>query len=65
MKVYETGNIRNVVVMGHGGCGKTTLVEAIAYQTGITARMGKVTDGNTISDMIRKSRSVSFPFRPA
>ena len=37
MKVYETGNIRNVVVMGHGGCGKTTLVEAIAYQTGITA----------------------------
>ena len=50
MKVYETGNIRNVVVMGHGGCGKTTLVEAIAYQTGITARMGKVTDGNTISD---------------
>lgn len=31
MKVYETGNIRNIVVMGHGGCGKTTLVEAIAY----------------------------------
>ena len=65
MKVYETGNIRNIVVMGHGGCGKTTLVEAIAYQTGITARMGKVTDGNTSAIMIRKSRSVSFPFRPA
>ena len=60
MKVYETGNIRNVVVMGHGGCGKTTLVEAIAYQTGITARMGKVTDGNTISDYDKEEQKRQF-----
>ena len=68
MKVYETGNIRNVVVMGHGGCGKTTLVEAIAYQTGITARMGKVTDGNTISDYdkeeIKRQFSISTTLIP-
>ena len=68
MKVYETGNIRNIVVMGHGGCGKTTLVEAIAYQTGITARMGKVTDGNTISDYdkeeIKRQFSISTTLIP-
>ena len=63
MKVYETGNIRNIVVMGHGGCGKTTLVEAIAYQTGITARMGKVTDGNTISDYDKEEQKRQFSIR--
>ncbi len=50
MKVYKTQDIRNVVVLGHGGCGKTTLVEAMANVTGVTSRMGKVVDGNTISD---------------
>ena len=35
---------------GHGGCGKTSLAEAMAYLAGMTTRMGKVTDGNTISD---------------
>lgn len=50
MNIYETKQIRNVVVLGHGGCGKTTMVEAMAYVTGVTNRMGKVSDGNTISD---------------
>ncbi len=50
MNVYTTDKIRNVVLLGHGGCGKTSLVEAVAYLAGITSRMGKVTDGNTISD---------------
>ena len=50
MNVYTTDKIRNVVVLGHGGCGKTSLVEAIAYMAGLTSRMGKITDGNTISD---------------
>lgn len=50
MKIYTTDKIRNVVVLGHGGAGKTTLVEAMAYLAGVTSRMGKVDDGNTISD---------------
>ena len=39
-----------MVLLGHGGCGKTSLAEAMAYLAGMTTRMGKVTDGNTISD---------------
>ena len=50
MQVYTTDKIRNVVLLGHGGAGKTSLAEAMAYISGITSRMGKVTDGNTISD---------------
>ena len=50
MKVYPSNKIRNVVILGHGGCGKTTLTEAMAYLAGITTRMGKTDDGNTISD---------------
>lgn len=50
MNVYTTDKIRNVVLLGHGGAGKTSLVEAMAYLAGMTSRMGKVEDGNTISD---------------
>ena len=50
MNIYTTDKIRNVVLLGHGGCGKTSLVEAMAYVSGLTTRIGKVTDGNTISD---------------
>ena len=50
MNVYTTDKIRNVVLLGHGGAGKTSLVEAMAYLSGITNRIGKISDGNTISD---------------
>ena len=50
MNVYTSDKIRNVVVLGHGGSGKTSLIEAIAYLSGLTTRMGKISDGNTISD---------------
>lgn len=50
MNVYTTDKIRNVVLLGHGGAGKTSLVEAMAYLSGMTTRMGTIADGNTISD---------------
>ena len=50
MNVYTTDKIRNVVLLGHGGCGKTSLAEAMAYVAWMKTGMGKVTDGNTISD---------------
>ena len=47
---YANTNIRNILVAGHGGCGKTTLVEARLYLTGALERMGRVEDGTTVCD---------------
>ncbi|MGN1156092.1 MAG: elongation factor G, partial [Agathobacter sp.] len=60
MNVYTTDKIRNVVLLGHGGCGKTSLVEALAYLAGITNRMGTVADGNTISDYDKEEIKRAF-----
>jgi elongation factor G len=47
---YTTEKIRNIVLLGHSSCGKTSLVEAMLFNTGATTRMGRVEDGNTTSD---------------
>ncbi len=60
MNVYTTDKIRNVVLLGHGGAGKTSLVEAMAYLSGITSRMGKVSDGNTVSDYSKEEQKRKF-----
>ncbi|MBQ4425209.1 MAG: elongation factor G [Lachnospiraceae bacterium] len=60
MKVYETKDIRNVAVLGHGSAGKTTVVESAAYVTGVISRMGKVTDGTTISDFDKEEQKRTF-----
>ncbi|MCI7106318.1 MAG: elongation factor G [Lachnospiraceae bacterium] len=60
MNVYTTDKIRNVVLLGHGGCGKTSLAEAMAYLAGMTNRMGTVADGNTISDYDKEETKRQF-----
>src|SRR6266446_3460651 len=50
MKVYEGANIRNVVMMGHGHAGKTSLVSAMPYTAGATQRLGRVDDGTAPTD---------------
>ncbi|MCL1863062.1 MAG: elongation factor G [Defluviitaleaceae bacterium] len=68
MKVYSANDIRNIAVMGHSGCGKTTLMEAALHVTKITNRMGRTDDGNTVSDYdaeeIRRKVSVSSSLIP-
>lgn len=68
MKKYETSRIRNLALVGHSGSGKTSVTEAMAFKTGITNRLGRVEDGNTISDFdkeeINKGVSIGLSVVP-
>ena len=50
MGTYSTKNIRNIALVGHSGCGKTSLSEAMLFDTGATTRLGRIEDGATVSD---------------
>ncbi|MCK9267322.1 MAG: elongation factor G [Alkaliphilus sp.] len=62
MKIYEAKHIRNIAFLGHGGSGKTALTEAILFSTKLINRMGKVEDGNTVSDFDKEetTRGISI-----
>ena len=60
MKGYTSENIRNVILLGHGGAGKTTLAEAALAVTGAVSRMGKVEDGNTVSDYEKMEKEKGY-----
>jgi len=68
MNVYEPGSIRNVLLVGHSGTGKTTLLEAMLFTAGTITRMGTIEDGNTISDHdpeeVHRGISVSLAMTP-
>ena len=68
MNVFKCENIRNVVVLGHGGAGKTSLVEAILHKAGASDRFGKISDGTTVCDYdqeeINRKISVNLSLAP-
>src|SRR3974390_3059694 len=50
MKAYNTALLRNIGIVGHGDTGKTQLVSSLLFTAGMTPRLGKVTEGNTVTD---------------
>src|SRR5437867_9444658 len=68
MKEYKTDQIRNVVLLGHGGTGKTSLAEAALFLSGAINRHGRVEDGSTTSDFepdeVKRKISISLALLP-
>lgn len=68
MRTYHSNEIGNVVVLGHSGSGKTSIIESMAYRAGLINRRGKIKEGNTISDYsqeeIKRQTSISLSVIP-
>ena len=63
MITYEPKNIRNVVLLGHQGSGKTSLVESIALISGLTKKKGTIEEGNTISDYLKEEKNHKISYK--
>jgi len=68
MREYQTGQIRNVGIISHGGAGKTSLTEAMLFNTGKITRLGRIEDGSTITDSdpeeIKRKVSINTALAP-
>jgi elongation factor G len=68
MKEYQTGQIRNIALVSHNGAGKTTFVERVLFNTGVTTRMGKVQNGTAVMDFeeeeIARNSSIATSIAP-
>ena len=56
MPTYTTAGIRNVLLVGHGGCGKTSLADALLFASGTVGRKGSPTDGSSFSDFEKEEK---------
>ena len=56
MPTYTTADIRNVLMAGHGGSGKTTLVDAMLFASGTVKHKGSVTNGSSFSDFEKEEK---------
>ena len=63
-KEYPSDKIRNVVVLGHGGSGKTSLIDSICFSTGSIKRHGSVKDGTAVTMFTEEELHTEFRFRP-
>ncbi len=68
MNIFSAESIRNICVMGHGGSGKTSLIEAILNKAGVSDRFGKISDGTTVSDYdpeeVKRKISINLTVEP-
>ncbi|MCA9300503.1 MAG: GTP-binding protein, partial [Phycisphaerales bacterium] len=65
MAVRPTAALRNILLTGHGGCGKTTLTERLLLDAGVLTRMGTVEDGNTASDWTEEEKHHKHSLQPS